>query len=133
MPKRVAAVVVRGNACFVLREMGEEADPAVPQLLRLLKDDSDGIVRLMAAQCFQRVGVREAAVTPALVSALGDKEPGVRAMAAKSLGVTGHNSDLVVPALLARLRDDSQEVREAAKAALLQIDPDAAAKAGLRR
>lgn len=131
MPKRVAATLIRGNACFVLRELGDEAAPAVPQLLRLLKEDSDSSVRLMVAQCLQRVGVHDDMATLALVAALGDKEPAVRAMAAKSLGARGHTSEPVVAALVTSLRDDSQKVREAAGAAMLQISPDAAAKAGL--
>jgi HEAT repeat protein len=112
--------------------MGEEASPAVPQLIRLLKADSDSCVRMMAAQAFQRVGVGNMEVTSAMVQALGDKEPAVREMGAKSLGIAGTNYDVVIPALTKSLRDGSPKVREAAATALLRIAPEAAAKAGVQ-
>lgn len=132
MPRPVDSVLVRANACCVLLAMGEEASPAIPRLIRLLKEDSDSCVRMMAVQAFQRVGVGNMEVTTAMVQALGDREPEVRATAAKSLGTAGTNSDMVVRALTKSLRDGAPKVREAATAALLRVAPEAVGKAGVQ-
>ena len=56
----------------------------------------------------------------------------VRKRAAQILGEFGPGAKGAVPALLQSLRDRENAVREAASAALKQIDPKAAAKAGVR-
>ena len=56
----------------------------------------------------------------------------VRKRAAQILGELGPGAKEAVPALLQSLRDRENAVRDAAAAALKQIDPKAAAKAGVR-
>jgi len=67
---------------------------------------------------------------PALSKALKDEDMFVRMHAAQSLG---HIADrLSVPALLEALNDPDEHVRKCAAEALKKIDPEAAAKAGVK-
>jgi HEAT repeat protein len=67
-----------------------------------------------------------------LAAALESESTMVRKRAAQLLGEFGPAARAAVPALLQSLRDRENAVREAAEAALRQIDPKAAAKAGVR-
>jgi HEAT repeat protein len=69
---------------------------------------------------------------PALVKALGDREPTVRARAAHTLGLIGDAAKSAAPALTQALRDEDAAVREAALWSLKRVDPAAAARAGVR-
>jgi HEAT repeat protein len=71
-------------------------------------------------------------VIPALVEALKDEDVDVRRGAAYGLGTFGEQAKDAVPPLVASLRDREPAVRKAAGIALKQIDPAAAAKAGVR-
>jgi HEAT repeat protein len=55
-----------------------------------------------------------------------------RYMAAAALGFYGRNAKPAVPALLDALKDRDKLVRETAAQSLKHIDPDAAAKAGIK-
>ena len=58
----------------VLGRMGSAAEPAVPDLVRLL-DDADPEVRKAAARTLGRIGPTAEAAVPALMRALFDSTP----------------------------------------------------------
>ena len=71
-------------------------------------------------------------VMPALLTALNDQLGIVRLYAAHGLGRLGTNAQQAVPTLVAWLGDPDAFYRVAATNALKAIDPEAAAKAGVK-
>ena len=69
---------------------------------------------------------------PALAKLLSDTNINVRYAAARGIQHFGTNAHQAVPALVLSLRDSSSGVRYAATDALKAIDPEAAAKAGVK-
>jgi HEAT repeat protein len=69
---------------------------------------------------------------PLLIKTLRDPDASVRGAAACSLRDFGARAKAAVPALLELLKDDDEYARGAAAEALGQIDPEAAAKAGVQ-
>lgn len=134
-------------AAIALGNMGE---PAVPELMALLKDPNQG-VRDAAMMAFPRVGVsaapallellrdgdcvarRSAAralmsyrgeqVATALAAALKDEDVEVRKHAALSLSGAGADSEVSIPALAAALKDADKEVVWNAVISLAELGP----------
>jgi HEAT repeat protein len=96
--------------------------------------DKHDLVRLNAAAALwgQAAGPERGKLVELATSGLESKLPPVRKRAAEVLGGFGPAAKEAVPDLVRTLRDPLDAVREAAAAALRQIDPKAAAKAGVR-
>jgi HEAT repeat protein len=114
----------------------EEVKIAVPALIKLLKNKSD-TVRDKAAESLGAIGRQPDTVIPALIAMLRDEGSswdGVPfAIAATSaLGSFGRQAEAAVPDLVLALKNPSPGLRDAAAKALKQIDPEAAAKAGVK-
>ena len=75
----------RNYAAYILWQMGPMAKPAIPALVRALKEDEDGMVRSYAAEALRNVGKGNSTVAAALTEALGDRHVGVRACSTNSL------------------------------------------------
>ena len=69
---------------------------------------------------------------PALLKHLSDADPNIRAQAALALAKFGRQAQAGVPMLLKTMRDENLTVRNSAAVALKEIDPHAAAKAGVK-
>jgi HEAT repeat protein len=109
-----------------------DAEPAVPALLIALEDADPG-VRSEAAQALGHVHKRLDAVLPALLKNLKDPDASVRLGTADALGLLGPDAKSAVPALLEVWRSDpDRTVSPFAAFALKKIDPEAAAKAGVK-
>lgn len=114
-----------------LEELGLDAAPAVPQLIRLL-DDPEGGTRATAADTLRAIGKDATAAIPKLVERLGEGElpristelpiSDVGVHAAHALGEMGKDA---VPFLLPCLTNKRSAVRSNAACALLRIGPDA--------
>ena len=65
---------------------------------------------------------------PALVEALGDREPRVRIQAAQTLGLIGRGGKPAVPALTKALHDNDAAVRASASQALISVETALRAK-----
>jgi HEAT repeat protein len=63
---------------------------------------------------------------------MGDSEIYLRSIAAKGLARIGTNAQQTVPDLIPMLNDSNALIRSAATNALKAIDPEAAAKAGVK-
>jgi len=116
--------------------LGKIGPPAVPALVRLLKDERP-LVRGSAADALSRFYTPAKAksalpAVPALVEATRDEDTAVRSQACQALGTimarvqTPQAVKLVVPALSNALKDDVAEVRVSAARALGGIGPSAA-------
>jgi len=109
-----------------------DAEPAVPALLQAL-DDADPSVRSQAAQALGHVHKQLAVVLPALLKSLKDPEADVRLGTASALGLLGPDAESAFPALLEVWRNDpDRSVGPFAADSLKKIDPEAAAKAGVK-
>jgi hypothetical protein len=84
-------------AAHFLGQMGSMAKPAVPSLIRVLKEDEEPTIRMKAARALGNIGKGDSNVTAALTGAV--------------------------------LKDRDWGVRQTATNALLELDPEAAAKA----
>jgi len=101
--------------------------PAIPALLRALKD-RDSHVRRAAASALGRISDPQA--VPVLLQALEDRDSGVRYATAGALGEIG--SPQAVPALLWALEDSDSDVRWAVADSLAEIGGPQAVPALLR-
>jgi HEAT repeat protein len=112
---------VSGQANLALIRLGE---PAVPQLVEMLKSD-DVRIRTLAVTAFWGLGEKGRAAVPALAATLGDPVDSVRAAAAMALDNMGPNAKDAVPALIRSLRDRDGKVRQWSAKALGSIGPAA--------
>ena len=117
---------VRLAAEEVLIYLGPEARRAAPALFRATKDPND-MVRINAFWVLGKILPEARLTIPVLVAGLDDPSPGARFRAAIVLGEYGSAAKAAVPALLRVLPTNS-----AARTALERIDPEAAAKAGVK-
>jgi len=108
-----------------------DAEAAVPALLRCL-DDPEPDVRFRAAHALAHIHKRLEVVVPALVNHLRDSDDKVRLWTAAWLGSLRSEARGAVPALLQVLGDPNFRDRATVTNLLRQIDPEAAAKAGVK-
>jgi len=114
---------VRFNAAFGLEAlafMGGDAKPAVPG------------ARASAATALGHIHSEPGVVVPALMEMLRDSDVQLHAFAATALGEFGNNGKPAVAPLIELLSEGNQDARKAATNALKAIDPEAAAKAGVK-
>jgi hypothetical protein len=76
------AALVRVVACCFLDSLGVSARPAIPKLIRAIRDDDDEHVRAIAAEILGNIADgRDKPVVEALIAATRDKNFNVRASA----------------------------------------------------
>jgi HEAT repeat protein len=117
--------------------LGPQAKEALPDLNAALKDP-DALVRVHAAGAIWKIEKRAEAVVPALTDALTGGEDrnasAGRVPAVHYLGQIGSEAKAALPALLKLWQDFSKESKGSRKYvadALIAIDAEAAAKAGV--
>jgi hypothetical protein len=79
------ALVGRLTATMQLTKMGKAAQPAIPQLIIILRKDHDDLLRSLAATCLETCQSWDPAVISALNASLHDGSPQVRLAAAHAL------------------------------------------------
>ncbi len=123
----------RAIGAEMLGECGPAALAAVPALVKRLKDE-EGDVRVKAAEALIKIAPEKhaEAALARLAGDLKDADLFVRTLAAEALGRLGSRAKDVSAALAAAIQDPEPEVRQAARDALKKVDPDRAAKAGIR-
>ncbi len=112
-----------------LKNLGEPAQAAVPELIALAKDaTADRFSRAYALQIISLWGKEDKGTGPALIQALGEKDthPTVRQAAADGLGRLGSDDPATATALGTALTTAPSEVRRSAAAALGQLGAKAA-------
>lgn len=114
-----------------IESKGPDGLPFVPHLITNLKEKDD-LVRAYAARALGKIGVEPEVVVPALIQSLQDANAEVRLLTAQALGEYGPRAQGAILPLLETTKDKQGAVSRAAYAALKQIAPDAAAKAGVK-
>lgn len=112
--------VVRLISLDTLRQMGEDAKPALPAVLKALHHD-DPAMRCGAASVLGAIGPEDERVVPALTEALKDEDPGVRLTAVDALAGIGPSARSAIVALQLTRERSNDEFREIIDWALSQI------------
>jgi HEAT repeat protein len=154
---------VRAKAVALLGRLGPDATEVTAELSKIQKSDDDPDLRLAASRALQRINREDAqtpllrelrdpdpivrgravqglarlgkAAVPALVQVLTDKDASrdTRVSTITTLTRIGADAKQATPALVGLLKDDDALVGKLAGGALLKIDPEAAAKAGVQQ
>jgi hypothetical protein len=111
--------------------IGPAARVAIPTLLIGLNTTNDPVRRTTIYALGEIHGEPEL-VVPKLMNLLRDPIPKIRQYAVIALGQFGTNAQSAIPDLAAALNDPDLTIRRAATNALKQIDPTAAARAGIK-
>jgi len=114
-----------------LGHIGPAAKSAIPLLIRGLAD-TNTLVRCDTLLALADFHAEPELVVPALTNALNDPNGKVRIFACMALWKVGVAAKPAVPALVKALDDSDSSVRGQAALALKQIDPEAAAQAGVK-
>lgn len=118
---------VRAVAAMSIAALGRKARIATPELVRILKTDTDGVPRAVGAYALGEIQQQDDEAIAALVHGLMDVDRLVRLASAVALGKLRPRVKSAVDALTLALGDGGKEVRQAATEALGQIGPCAAA------
>ncbi len=111
-------------ACVVLRDMGEKASPAVPELIEVLSH-KEPEVRMQALMALGAIGAAAAPAVPAIVKALeSDEFDAVRFTAAFALGAVNSKEAEETKALVAAARSDKPMLRLVSLWTLARQNPD---------
>ncbi len=121
---------IRGTASDILGNIGPPAKAAVPLLIQFIHD-TNRIVRWDATVNLGRIHSEPKLVVPLLINNL-NKSNADLSTTILALGEFGKDAKAAVPALLRYLNDQNEYVRSEASNSLKEIDPEAAAKAGVR-
>ncbi len=131
---QVTSPEVQCEAVRALAYMGRDAAPAIPVFLKLLSDP-DAVVNGSAnevAQSLAAIGADARQGVPALVQALRYEDwYSLQVAAAEGLRAYGPAAKDAVSALLEAARSSGTNLSREARRALLEIDPEAARRAGI--
>ncbi|MDB6067666.1 MAG: repeat-containing protein [Pedosphaera sp.] len=133
---------VRWRACLAIGKYEHEAQAATAALLTALSDP-DPSVSGTAAIALVQINPEDASIIAKAMPFLTKDLLGIaaptlrmrqnfRSSAIRVMGRLGKQAEPAVPALIECLKDEDDYVREAAGKALKEIDPEAAAKAGVK-
>jgi HEAT repeat protein len=115
------AVTLRQAAIRALGIIGQDAQGAMPVLIRALAD-KEGEVGREAARSLAIMGQTS---LPALITVLQDETNSARGMAIYSLGLIGSEAHPAIPALLPGLTNDSEQLHSSTAYALTKLGPEA--------
>ena len=119
----------RVDVLYCLSCIGPAAEEAVPWLLQKLPD-TDCHVRSGAIAALGEIHAQSDQVVPVLITYLNDSNGMVRVDSVLALANYKTNARPAVPVLIGLLTD--KDVKRSVSLALKEIDPEAAAKAGLK-
>jgi hypothetical protein len=85
LPGPVYTASLRGHALDMFSMLTTDAKPAIPALIRILKEDQDELHRTKAVFCLENLGRGNKAATKALIQALNDKDWNVRLVSTNAL------------------------------------------------
>ena len=121
----------RVDILYSLNCIGTNADVPIDWLLPKLKDPAPQI-RAGIAYVLGQMHTKSEQAIPALIQCLSDSNSNVRAEAALALGSCGADAKSAIPQLVDLLNDKVKGVRNRAAFAIKEIDPETAAKLGVR-
>jgi HEAT repeat protein len=122
---------IRGEIVGTLAAHRQEAAEAVPALAEAVRTDKDQTVRCWAVRALHMIAPESQETLSTSLTALKDESAVVRREAAERLGERGPAAQQAITALLDATKDRDERVRVEAIKAVKQIDPKAAAQAGI--
>jgi HEAT repeat protein len=124
---------IRKTSSRALGSIGTEAQDAVPGLIKHLSDPARDVA-VSSAEALENIPSTSVEEVPALLRALNSppKELFIAIRVMDRLGQFQSQANAAVPAILPYLRNKDIATRDCAAKALKQIDPEAAAKAGIQ-
>jgi HEAT repeat protein len=124
LPPPVDDSARRRTSVAILSQMGPMAEPAVPALTRILREDDDHpFVLVGAAAALSKTGKGDNGVVRALIKVLKGTNTLVRQSSAVALGQVGQENRLAVAALVGALADKDRSVQIRAAEALCKLLP----------
>jgi len=123
--------IIRVSAAMGLRWEQSDLNIVVPALIARLSDQ-DRSVHFTAVQALGQLHAEPGLAVPALMNDFPGNDQAPRVLILMAIRKFGTNASAAVPMLLQALSDKNQRVRDEAASALKQIDPAAAAKAGVK-
>ena len=121
----------QGGCAEALGWIGPASSEAIPDLMSAATN-SDKNLRAVAVEALGNIHAKPELVLPLLTQSLQDSSIRVRFNAVSSLAGFGSEAKPAVPALAQLLTDPLPSIRTNAANALKAIDPEAAAKAGVK-
>ena len=106
-----------GEAAKELGELGPQAAPAIPTLIRAIKE-GDGLLPAQAGFALGQIGKQ---AVPALVEALSSKHHELQLQAIHALGLIGEDSRPAIPILLKLAHADDEQLRSGSTESLSKI------------
>ena len=124
---------IRKTAARSLGSIGAEAQDAIPGLIKHLSDPNQDVCTA-SAEALNDIPPKSVEEMPALLGVLSapPKELFIAICVMDRLGQFQSQAKSAVPAILPYLHNEDISTRESAAKALKQIDPEAAAKAGVQ-
>jgi HEAT repeat protein len=109
----------RLSAMLNIEQMGRDGRPALPALLRVMREDSSPRLRSAAAFATYKImgdlkfrgEIHATEATEDLIGALSDDDPVVRMNAAMALGTLGSDARSAVPALTAAIQRKENQIK----------------------
>ena len=105
-----------------LQTLAAAGEPAVPDLLSLLKRTKDDDLKAEIAQTLGRMGSAAGAAVPDLVAMLEAKAPWQRYCAVAALGAMEAAALPALPKLIPLMKDPDRDVADAAKESARRLD-----------
>ncbi|HZY84754.1 MAG TPA: HEAT repeat domain-containing protein [Gemmataceae bacterium] len=99
----------RARAAHSLGAIGPEAEVAVPELARVLRQDPDPGPRVEAAMALTKMRPASRAAVPALTEALADEDRQVRMNVVIALSGLGEAARPAIPALIRAMQDETNQ------------------------
>lgn len=125
-------IYVRANSALALGEIGPAASNAVPALTNLMAI-GDGYARVAAAVALWRITSNENLALPVIMNELPTMDKHSKQMPINALKAMGPRAKAAFPLLVSELPDAKDDIqRGIITDALKAIDPEAAAKAGIK-
>ncbi|HVC94629.1 MAG TPA: HEAT repeat domain-containing protein [Pirellulales bacterium] len=96
---------IQRHAVWVLGEIGEDASPVVPRLVKLIQSDDD-YRRSETIEALRKIGVLDETTRSQLNAALSGSRPSERLLAARILAAGGVSAEVVLPTFVEFAQDD---------------------------
>jgi hypothetical protein len=125
------SVTAMNSRVAISRSLIDIGPPAIPYFLRWAGGTNED-KRLTAVHALSQIHGEPSVVVPVLVKFLSHANPLVRTEVTEGLGNFGTNAQSALPALVQSLTDSNRLVRNAATNAFKQIDPEVAAREGVK-
>ena len=116
-------VIVRTRAAYELKQMGRDAEPALPALTASLQQELSAGIQSSVASAIAEIVTKDSQLECLLVALKDRRKESVRVAAAEALGQTTIRSGKIVAGLIAALEDDSVPLRLASAGSLARVDP----------